>query len=114
MERDEALAGRWEGIANDTDVVVVHTPPYGCLDRTGPEFGNVNAGSRTLRAWISRCQPPLVICGHIHEGFGVDRIGTTAVYNVAYLDEHYEHDPGRRPIVLDLDEAVRPVATSAR
>ena len=42
-------------------------------------------------------QPEAVICGHIHEGFGVDRIGSTAVYNVSYLDASYEHTPKRSP-----------------
>jgi Icc-related predicted phosphoesterase len=102
MEEEEKLATRWAAIPAETDVIVVHGPPFGSLDRTGPLFGDNHVGSRSLREWIERRQPRVVICGHIHEGFGVDRIGATAVYNVSYLDERYQHAPGREPVVIDI------------
>jgi Icc-related predicted phosphoesterase len=102
MEREPELAARWAGIPAETDVIVVHGPPFGSLDRTGPLFGEKSVGSRSLREWIELQQPQAVVCGHIHEGFGVDRIGRTAVYNVSYLDERYEHTPERDPVVIDI------------
>jgi Icc-related predicted phosphoesterase len=92
-------------IPDGLDVLVVHGPPFGALDRTTPRFGGVNAGSRSLRDWIERGRPGLVVCGHIHEGFGVDRIGSTGVYNVSWLDERYEPAPERTPVVIELSGA---------
>ncbi len=105
MEPDGALERRWAMIPDDTDVLVVHSPPYGTLDRTAPRFGSVAAGSRSLRDRIARNGPGLVVCGHIHEGFGVDRIASTSVYNVSYLDESYEHTAERGPVVIEIDDA---------
>lgn len=103
MEHEEQLASRWAVIPAGTDVLVVHGPPFGSLDTTTPRFGSVNVGSPSLREWIERHQPRAVVCGHIHECFGVDRIGATAVYNVSYLDESYEHTSGREPVVIEID-----------
>jgi Icc-related predicted phosphoesterase len=102
MEDEETLAPRWAAIPPDTDVLVVHGPPFGSLDQTAPQFGSIHVGSPSLRAWIEAHQPEAVVCGHIHERFGVDRIGSTTVYNVSYLDESYDHMPGREPVVIDI------------
>ena len=99
--RGEARS-RWAAIPAETDVLVVHGPPYGSLDKTAPRFGGEHVGSPSLRDWIERHQPRAVICGHIHEGFGVDRIGSTAVHNVSYLDASYEHTAERGPVVIDV------------
>lgn len=84
-------------------LVLSHAPPYRSkLDRTH-FFKHV--GSRALRAFIDRVQPLLVVCGHIHEGRGVERLGRTTLVNcgmagrgyyavaeVAEVDEHVEVD----------------------
>lgn len=45
-------------------IYVCHTPPYNTgLDR----MRHKHVGSRALRAFIERCQPPLTLHGHIHE-----------------------------------------------
>ncbi|MCP5524480.1 MAG: metallophosphoesterase [Verrucomicrobiales bacterium] len=80
---------------------VHHAPPEGAKTCwTGRKF----IGDESLRGWIERFQPDLVLSGHIHnapfyaEGSWIDRIGKTWVFN-----------PGRqigpRPttIVIDLD-----------
>ena len=59
-------------------VVLSHAPPRGACDRTR-FFQHV--GSTALREFIERRQPALVLCGHIHEARGVDRIGSTVVAN---------------------------------
>ena len=102
MEPEAKLPSRWAAIPPETDVLVVHGPPFGSLDKTAPRFGGEHVGSPSLRGWIEQHQPEAVICGHIHEGFGVDRIGSTAVYNVSYLDASYEHTPKRTPVVIDV------------
>jgi len=62
-----------------THIVLSHVPPRDCkLDRT---FLGRHVGSQALRQFIDQVQPDLVLCGHIHEGRGLDRIGRTWVLN---------------------------------
>jgi Icc-related predicted phosphoesterase len=103
MEPETALERRWEAIPAGIDVLVVHGPPYRSLDQTAPSSGSIHVGSPSLRDWITRYEPQAVVCGHIHECFGVDRIGSTTIYNVSYLDQAYEHVPGRGPVVIEIE-----------
>ncbi|KAI4265797.1 MAG: hypothetical protein L6R38_009172 [Xanthoria sp. 2 TBL-2021] len=68
---DEAF-DLWSRIPLDADVVVTHTPPkYHCdesKDR-GP------TGCEALRQALWRVRPSLAVCGHVHEGRGVERVG---------------------------------------
>ena len=60
-------------------VYVVHSPPYATkLDRLN---GQIPIGSRALRRFIDRRQPPLTLHGHVHESPGVDRLGETVSVN---------------------------------
>jgi len=64
--------------------LVVHFPPHGtALNQVGPFSRGQHAGSRVLRAWVTRVQPAHLFCGHIHECAGrTDRIGQTECLNV--------------------------------
>jgi hypothetical protein len=75
-------------------VVVPHAPPHGTLDRT---WIGTHAGSHAVGDFIRRTQPLLVLCGHIHEARGQDRIGETLVVNCG---------PARRGhyVIAQLDE----------
>lgn len=82
IEEDlEALAGRSDPART---VYVVHTPPWGTpLDVM---HGGAHIGSRALRAFVDRRQPPLTLHGHVHEsphltGRIDDRVGRTLVVN---------------------------------
>jgi Icc-related predicted phosphoesterase len=83
-ELAEALeAGYAQILAGDdpplAHVVLSHPPPRGGpLDRT---FFGIHVGSTALREFIERTGPALVLCGHIHEGRGIDTIGQTTVVN---------------------------------
>jgi Icc-related predicted phosphoesterase len=77
----EGLAGR--AAAADT-VFVLHSPPRGTS--CDVIASGTHVGSRAIRAFIERHQPPLVLSGHIHESPRVssawrDRIGRTVVVN---------------------------------
>jgi hypothetical protein len=61
-------------------VLVAHPPPLGVLDRA---FGMLHAGSPGLRDLIRQTEPRLLICGHIHEAAGSERMGRTLVVNAA-------------------------------
>ncbi|MBN2022643.1 MAG: metallophosphoesterase family protein [Pirellulales bacterium] len=60
-------------------VVLSHAPPRARrVDRTRLWR---HVGSTALAEFIDRTQPELVLCGHIHEARGVERMGRTIVVN---------------------------------
>lgn len=69
-------------VPSSLDILLLHGPPYGHCD------GDY-LGSPSLTKEIRKKQPKVVICGHIHEGFGVSQIGRTKVYNVSLCDRMY-------------------------
>ena len=66
-------------------ILISHNPPIcGKLD----SFDGVHhAGSQQFTDFIQENQPLAVICGHIHEGTGSDKIGDTLVINPGSLGE---------------------------
>jgi hypothetical protein len=68
-------------------ILVTHAPPHKTkLDRM---FIGFHVGSKAIRGFIEHFEPDLVICGHIHEAQGVDRIGKTVVLNPGPFPRHY-------------------------
>jgi len=60
-------------------IVVHHAPPWGTsVDLTGD---GRHVGVKGLRTFCEQEGPELVLCGHIHEARGIDRIGETLVVN---------------------------------
>ncbi len=60
-------------------ILVSHSPPAGTsLDQT--QLG-IHVGSRSVREFIERVQPDLVLCGHIHESLGKDILGRSVMVN---------------------------------
>ncbi len=76
----DALGARAGGEA----LYVLHSPPRDTrCDMVG---ARVHVGSRAIRAFVERLQPPLVLSGHIHESARVsgawrDRVGRSIVVN---------------------------------
>lgn len=70
-------ADQWSGAI--PAVLVSHQPPHA----TRADFARIGShvGSHAVRAFIEARQPLLCISGHIHEGYGIDRIGATTVLN---------------------------------
>lgn len=84
-EVPDATIGKWldetfakaEGF--DNLIVAVHEPP---LNTKVDLLGNgQHVGSPSVRAFIERVQPAVVVTGHIHESCAVDMIGNTPVIN---------------------------------
>ena len=66
-------------------ILISHNPPKGQLcDKVNPVL---HAGSQKFTDYILKNQPLAVICGHIHEGIGVEKIGETTVINPGSLGE---------------------------
>lgn len=86
--REPTIAGALAGLAArgrpDETVYVLHSPPQGTrCDMIG---AGVHVGSRAIRRFVERHQPPLVLAGHIHESPRVsssyhDTIGRTVAVN---------------------------------
>ncbi|KAK0514107.1 hypothetical protein JMJ35_003829 [Cladonia borealis] len=64
------------------DIIITHGPPKNILDKTYPSNSHVGC-SHLLKA-VSRCKPRLHCFGHIHEGWGAERMnwGTGEVRRV--------------------------------
>ncbi len=62
----------------DKLILVTHTPPHGLeVDLAGSR----HIGSKAVREFVERHQPPLVCCGHVHEARAISRLGRTVVVN---------------------------------
>ncbi len=80
----EALAVLAERTRPAETIYVLHSPPR--ETRCDVMSGGHHVGSRAIRSWVERHQPPLVLSGHIHEsprvsGAWRDTIGRTVVVN---------------------------------
>jgi Icc-related predicted phosphoesterase len=81
---EEEIARRaeegWKDVASARwTLFVPHAPPaQTALDRT---FLGTHAGSRSVREFIERRSPHAVVCGHIHEARGVEKLGFTRMVN---------------------------------
>ena len=93
MKTPAELGTVYAGIPAGVDILVSHQPPYGC--------GDLGLGSVELRAAIRRVKPKLVICGHIHDGFGRFECDGSPVYNVSVVDDAYRLV--REPTAIDLN-----------
>jgi hypothetical protein len=76
---DEYITPKWaknvgtekSRITSGIDIVMTHGPPKYLLDRTAD---NRSAGCEHLRRAIARTRPLLHCFGHVHRGYGVQRI----------------------------------------
>ena len=66
-------------------ILICHNPPKAqVVDAVNAEL---HAGSQLFTDYITEKQPLAVICGHIHEGVGIEKIGNTTVINPGSLGE---------------------------
>jgi Icc-related predicted phosphoesterase len=102
MKEPAGLKAYYDQIPEGLDILISHQPPLGhggtCTD---PYSGQARElGSEELLEAIDRVQPKVVICGHIHSGYGKFKRGKTTIYNVAVLDELYDLVRGATEIQL--------------
>jgi Icc-related predicted phosphoesterase len=84
---ENILEQKWELIPMNTDILLLHGPPYGYGDRNSKDE---HTGSPSLTKRILEIQPALAICGHIHEARGDYCIGRTLLANVSQLNVRYQ------------------------
>lgn len=74
-------------------ILLTHQPPWNTrLD----QIKGSSVGSKAVRDLLSKYKPAFHFCGHIHESWNEDKIGTSCCYNVAAVKEG-------RAGVLDLE-----------
>jgi Icc-related predicted phosphoesterase len=99
VPRSEARRQLWARVPDDTNVLLVHGPPYGVLD--GMAGSDEHVGDPELLARISELRElRLVVFGHVHAAPGiVERNGVTFV-NASMLGSSGSIE--RAPIVLRI------------
>jgi len=94
------LASMWKFIPNDTEILVTHSPPNGHGDEP-IRFPGLRVGCTSLIDEVhNRIKPLYHIFGHIHEGHGVSKEGTTTFINASSCNKN--GDPVNLPVVFDL------------
>ena len=93
----ESMNFVWDKVPTDTDVLLTHGPPLGVGDRTSR---GEHVGCAEQRKWILAHQPKLVVCGHIHEGYGIYILGRTVVVNASICTSKYA--PTNRAVTVDI------------
>ena len=93
-----AASELWDQIPLDSDIVLTHTPPNGHCDKGSAR------GCEALRLCLSRVRPRLAICGHVHEGRGIERVSWDAAYSNSEGNSRWV-DPGhgnKKQSLIDL------------
>ena len=95
------IAGKWEAIPDNTDILITHGPAFGTLDTVvGRQYDNL--GCELLAQRIERLKPKIHVCGHIHSGYGYVFKDGTHFFNASVLDERYEYT--QKPMTFDWDK----------
>jgi Icc-related predicted phosphoesterase len=95
------LAGKWEAIPDNTDILITHGPAFGTLD-TVVGRRHDHLGCELLAERIEVVKPKIHICGHIHSGYGYYWNGHTHFFNASVLDEQYEYT--QKPMTFDWNK----------
>jgi Icc-related predicted phosphoesterase len=93
MLTEEQLEEYYSHIPPGIDILVSHGPPYGYGDKSYVTMiggGDPHVGSKALLRCIERVKPRIVVCGHIHGGYGLYNCGDTQIYNASLVDENYK------------------------
>ena len=77
-------------------IILAHCPPYKAQDKI---YSGDNVGSKSIRSCIESTQPKIWFCGHIHEDYGVSKIGNTLVVNCSC--DHIRNK--LKYVIVDID-----------
>lgn len=101
IRSEDELAKHFQLIPEGTDIILAHSPPYGILDQTAGLYGPAShAGSRALLEAIHRVKPKLVVFGHIHEAYGIEKRDGITFVNASICNLRYE--PVHKPVVVEI------------
>lgn len=92
---------KWNGIPDNTDVLITHAPPYGILDKI---ITMEKVGCPDLKHQVQeRIKPKIHIFGHIHESRGILYQDDTVYVNTSSLNHQYE-PADYQYYTIDFDE----------
>jgi len=92
------LEQKFSRIPTGTDIVVCHGPPWGYGDMVDAE----HKGSSSLKFKLLEISPFLMVCGHIHEGWGIYNMNDyITVANASLMSGDYL--PANPPIVFGVE-----------
>lgn len=104
------LKSKFDLIPDDTDIVICHGPPWGHGDHENDGmyshagYGDTpkRSGSHAMHDALYRVEPELMVCGHIHQGYGEYSMTgiDTKVVNAAVVN--YEYKPVNEPVIVNL------------
>lgn len=102
-ERGEEIAKEWAKIPSDTDILLVHGPPYGILDQRvrqrvfGDHLGCVDLYNRIRKL------DKLKLCafGHVHENYGTLSFPVTGSRRVMFVNSALQKDTNKLDFVND-------------
>lgn len=104
MATEEEQKKKFKNIPLDIDIIVSHGPPYGFGD---PSLDGTSVGSKALLAKLDELPNlKLVVCGHLHSGYGIYQHKNVKIVNAALLDEQYRMT--KEPIVIELPDKESP------
>lgn len=85
MKSRDKMHKLWQNIPQDTDILITHTPPKGCLDLSYNRDYNLEfCGCNSLLKHVFRVKPKLHLYGHIHNS--PDGIYNAGQMKLANLD----------------------------
>lgn len=107
MLHESELPAVYANIPDDTEVLITHCPPHGILDKAKrkPRFSEAylydRCGSPALYERVKQLsQLKHHIFGHIHYGYGVEKIDDVTFHNVASLNENYYYQ--NAPQIIEI------------
>ncbi len=62
-------------------------------------FNDVDLGSEAIREAIIKQKPRLLVCGHVHEASGIEKLANTTCINVASVKDG-------RAAIIDIEKSV--------
>jgi Icc-related predicted phosphoesterase len=88
-KRGDEIRAEWNKIPEDTEILIVHGPPYGIGDNL-PGYKD-SVGCKDLTERIEQLPNiKLVVFGHIHSGYGVKKHKEVTYVNASILDNAYK------------------------
>lgn len=94
--RGEEIKKHWDLIPENIDILLIHGPPHGIMDRT--HKGEI-VGCEELLLALNRIKPKILAFGHIHECYGVQEYNHIKMINACLVD--LKHNVVNSPISIN-------------